>query len=246
MTRTRLRSRRRRWLRRLTHRLAGWLAPLVAGLWRAVAATWRVRIEGDDPLRTQPPSARLGALWHHNLIAAAGVYRDSGIHVPVSRSQDGDIAVAVMQHLGLGEPPRGSSAQGAVSLLRGLVRLVRAGQLVAVLPDGPVGPARVCKPGVIEVARQSGEPIVPVAIGARPSLRLPSWDRPLLPLPFARVVCRYGEPLRVPTELDGGRREELRAELDRRLEALGAALEAELRGAAGAAPAEAGERIEKA
>jgi lysophospholipid acyltransferase (LPLAT)-like uncharacterized protein len=136
--------------------------------------------------------------------------------------------VALMRHLGLGRPPRGSSRRGGVSLLRELVRVVRDGGLVAIMPDGPVGPARVAKSGVIEVARLTGEPIVPVALSARPCLRFRSWDRMLLPPPFARVVCRYGEPLPVAPRARGPEREVLRAALDAQLDAMTDALDGEL------------------
>jgi lysophospholipid acyltransferase (LPLAT)-like uncharacterized protein len=215
-------------MRRRLRRAAGLLAPLVAALLRALAVTWRVRIEGEDPLASDPPGARLGALWHRGLLVAAGLYRDSGIHVPVSRSADGDLIVAVMERLGLGAPPRGSSRSGAVPLLRALVRLVQEGRLVAIPTDGPLGPARVSKAGVIQVARLAGTPLVPVAISARPCLRFGSWDRMLLPLPFARVVCRYGDPIEIAADVRGDGQEALRARLDARLDEMTDALDSEL------------------
>jgi lysophospholipid acyltransferase (LPLAT)-like uncharacterized protein len=215
-------------MRRLDrHQALRLLAPVAATLLRGLAATWRVRSEGPDPLAAPKPTG-LAALWHRNVLVAAGAYRDTGIVVPVSRSQDGDLIVAVIRHLGLGTPPRGSSKRGAVPLLRSLVRLVRERAAVAILTDGPVGPARVSKPGVIQVARLSGEAIIPVAISARPCLRFGSWDRMLLPLPFARVVCRYGPSLLVERGAKGERIEALRRELDARLGAMTDALDAQL------------------
>ncbi len=194
------------------------LAPVVAWILRALAATWRVRFEGPEPWAA--PDARLGALWHRNLIAAAGVFRDRPLHITVSRSRDGDMAVAVMRHLGFAEPPRGSSRTGAVSLLRAVSRAVESGAQVVVPVDGPVGPARRAKPGVLQVAMRAKVPIYTFALSARPCLRLRSWDRMLLPLPFARIVCCYGEPFRVPPVARGDGLESVRAELDTRLDAL--------------------------
>ncbi len=185
---------------------------------RALAATWRIRFEGPEPWLAA--DARLGALWHRNLLLAAGVFRNRSLHVTVSRSRDGDLAVAVMRRLGFAEPPRGSSRAGAVSLLREVTRLVEAGGQVVVPVDGPVGPARRSKPGVLQVARRAQTPIYTVALSARPCLRLRSWDRLLLPLPFSRVVCCYGEPLRVAAGAQSEELETLRAELDARLDAL--------------------------
>jgi len=199
---------------------AAWLAPVIALVLRSLAATWRVRVEGEDPFAEGRLEGGLGALWHRGVVVAAALYRDTGICVPVSRSADGDLIVGVMKRLGLGESPRGSSRSGAVSVLRNLVRLVTAGRVVAVLTDGPLGPARVSKPGVLQVARLAGVPIVPVGLSARPCVRIRSWDRMLVPLPFARVLCRYGEPLAVPSGAEGERLEAVRRALDARLDAL--------------------------
>lgn len=202
-------------------RANAWLRPLarvLALLLRALASTWRIRFEGPDPWLAA--DMRLGALWHRNLIVAAGVFRDRPLRVTVSRSRDGDLAVATMRHLGFAEPPRGSSRTGAVSLLREASRMVESGSLVVIPVDGPVGPSRRSKRGVLQVAQRAQTPIYTVALSARPRLRFRSWDRMLLPLPFARVVCCYGEPLEVPTTLQRGALETLRTELDARLDAL--------------------------
>jgi lysophospholipid acyltransferase (LPLAT)-like uncharacterized protein len=72
---------------------------------------------------------------------------------------------------------------------------------------------------VIAAARLSRKPIIPVAFSARPARRLRSWDRTLLPYPFARGLFLYGEPLRVPRGADEEGQEQCRlaleAELDR-------------------------------
>ena len=218
----------RRRERRLVSVARGILTPLAAWLFRGLAATWRIRVEGPDPFATPHTRPRLGALWHRNVLAAAGVFRGSAIHVPVSLSRDGEHIATLLPHLGLAVPPRGSSNRGAVGLLRVMARLVEGGQTIAILTDGPLGPARVSKPGVISLARLTGQPIVPVAISARPCLHFGSWDRMLLPLPFARVVCSYGEAMPVEEGANRERREELRAALDTRLEEMTEALDAAL------------------
>ncbi len=68
---------------------------------------------------------------------------------------------------------------------------------MVVTPDGPWGPYRVAKPGVLIVARHAGLPIVPVAVRARPAIRLHRrWDHQLLPLPFSRIDLVTGPPIR--------------------------------------------------
>lgn len=204
-------------------------APLVAGLLRAFARTWRVELRGPDPFAGGDAQTLLAAIWHCNILVAAGIFRDSGVHVAVSSSRDGEHITAVMAHLGLGRAIRGSSTRGGVTALRGMLRVVGDGGALGILPDGPKGPARRVKPGVIAVARLSGRPVVPAGISARPCLRFGSWDRMLLPLPFARVVCYFGESVAVERDADPEKREAARLELEAKLEQLTRAADAALR-----------------
>jgi lysophospholipid acyltransferase (LPLAT)-like uncharacterized protein len=173
----------------------------ILGAWvvRALGATWRLRLSGEDPFAAGAPF--VGALWHRGLLVAAYAWRDRGIAAPVSRSGDGELVSAVLHRLGFAESPRGSSSRGGAAALREAVRRIRRGQVVAILPDGPRGPARKAKPGAVALARLAAAPIVPVGVAARPCRRLGSWDRALLPAPFARVHCHYGPPLHVPKDL---------------------------------------------
>ncbi len=193
-----MRPARDSWRYRLTRRGAGLVG---ASLLRLLGSSWRLRLSGADPFRAGRPFVAVA--WHQGVLVAAFVWRDRRLAVPVSRSRDGDLMDAALRHLGFAESPRGSSSRGATTLLRSLIRRARRGEQIAVLPDGPRGPARQVKPGVIALARTTGLPLVPVGIAARPALRFASWDAALCPLPFARVLCRYGEPLLVPMDARG-------------------------------------------
>lgn len=211
------------WRYRLYLALAGFS---VALLLRVLGATWRVRMDGEDPFAAGTPV--VAATWHRGLLIAAYCWRNRGIVVPISQSRDGDLATSVLSYLGFASSPRGSSSRGATGLLRNLIRQARAGEPVGFLPDGPRGPAGVAKPGVIGLARACGAPLVPVGISASPSKQFGSWDRALLPLPFARVACRYGKPIHVPKKSAGEAFERLRSEFEATLNRMNRELEAEL------------------
>jgi lysophospholipid acyltransferase (LPLAT)-like uncharacterized protein len=188
-------------------------------LLRLVGASWRVETEGPDPL-PEGRGPHLAAFWHQAILAAAWYYRDRDFGTAVSRSRDGDLIAALLGALGYRAPARGSSSRGGAAALFRLVRMLRSGVTVSVQTDGPRGPARVSKPGVVSLARLTGVAITPVAFHAHPCLRFRSWDQTLLPLPFARVVCRYGPPIEVPSNASEEMEEALRQHLDRELEAL--------------------------
>jgi lysophospholipid acyltransferase (LPLAT)-like uncharacterized protein len=180
---------------------------------RWLGASWRIQAEGNAPGATRS----MGASWHGGLVPVAYRFRDLGIAVAVSRSRDGDFAAALLEGLGYREPPRGSSSTAGAIALRGLLKRQRAGDTVGMVTDGPRGPAHVSKPGIIGLARLSGTPIVPIGVAARPALRLGSWDRMLLPLPFAAVAFHFGSPIFVPRDCDSEAVEIARRALDRAL-----------------------------
>jgi len=202
-----------------------WVWP-AAWLLRAFAASWRVDVRGVDAFAAGGPV--LAATWHEGGLIAAGLYRDRGYHVLVSRSRDGGHIAAVLARLGFGESSRGSSSRAGAQALLGARRILAQGRVAGILVDGPRGPARVAKSGVISAARLAGLPVHPMVFAGRPCLRFASWDRMRLPLPFARVVVQHAEPFAVPRDVTDAEIESLRARFEQRLLALARALDDEL------------------
>jgi len=191
-----------------------WLA---TQLLRLLGLSWRVRFEGDNPLDAPGGPPVVGALWHRNLFLASVLFRGSGTAVPVSRSQDGELVAGVLWQLGFARPLRGSSSRGGAAVLRQAVLEIRAGVSVAILTDGPKGPARRSKLGAVALARLTGAPIAPASFSASPCVRIRSWDGTLVPLPFARVVCRIGDLIEVSKDTPIEDEEALCAHLDQTL-----------------------------
>jgi lysophospholipid acyltransferase (LPLAT)-like uncharacterized protein len=95
---------------------------------------------------------------------------------------------------------------------------VRQGDVAIHIVDGPRGPARKVKPGVVFLASRAGARIVPTFGAARRRWEAGSWDRFQVPLPFTRVLIRLDPPIEVPRDLSDGQAETIRQELERRLE----------------------------
>jgi len=200
---------------------------LSAWLLRLLGSTWRVELLGRDP-RAHPGTdseALLAALYHESMLPSSWLFRDQGHAVAISRSRDGHLVASTLRHLGYAEPARGSSSRGGSTALRQMVRQIDAGRTVSVLVDGPRGPARRSKAGILALSRLTGRPIHPIVFAARPALRLRSWDATLLPLPFARVVCAFGGPVPVDEASNGGQEESSTRRLDQEMEDLRRAAE---------------------
>jgi lysophospholipid acyltransferase (LPLAT)-like uncharacterized protein len=158
------------------------------------------------------------AFWHSRFVMMPYAYPHDRIAVLVSRHRDAQMMTRVLTRFGFSFA-WGSSTAGGTQGLRQALKMIHGGHDLGIAPDGPRGPRRRVKPGIVAVARLSGLPIVPVSFSARPSRRLGSWDRTLLPLPFARGLFLYGEAHRIPRDADETEQERQRlvieAELDR-------------------------------
>lgn len=143
----------------------------------------------------------LYACWHGRLLPVGYYHRQEGVAALISQSADGEYIARVAKGWGF-DPIRGSTSRGGRAALREVVRRLRAGQSVAMTPDGPRGPRQKAQGGIIAAARLAGVPVVPVAAGCSRAWWPGSWDRMCVPKPFSRVLLAYGEPLRVPREAD--------------------------------------------
>lgn len=106
------------------------------------------------------------SFWHGHLLMMLHCRFRHPIAVMTSRSKDGEIMARAFDYFGV-ITSRGSSSRGAQSALRGLIRFAREGKNIVFTPDGPVGPPRIAKDGVIYAAQATGLPILPVAFAAK-------------------------------------------------------------------------------
>ena len=171
-----------------------WLGSRV-GHWLllALGATWRVRQVGDYHARTHPGSSCVLAFSHGLLLPLVYLHRQRGHAAVISESRDGQIITDVVHRLGY-EAVRGSTTRGGARALAGMIRALREGTTVGVTPDGPRGPRGSVQPGLVHAAARAGVPVVSLGIGTDRGWRARSWDRFLIPKPFARVVLTYSEP----------------------------------------------------
>lgn len=163
-----------------------------------LGSSWRVRVHAAEHrnrlLDAGEPFIYL--LWHETLLPCLWVHRRQGIAIIVSQGREGrylgDYASGIGYTL-----LHGSSSRGGARALLGAVRALATGTPVAITPDGPRGPRRVMKAGVVKAAERSGAWVLPLHCTASRAWRLGSWDRMVVPKPMSSVVVGYGEPFRI-------------------------------------------------
>jgi lysophospholipid acyltransferase (LPLAT)-like uncharacterized protein len=186
-------------VRTTADRKVTWASRLGSALLRSLASTWRVRFL--TPRVVSDVHAAGGrviyVLWHGNLLPLLWSHRQRDIAVIISEHRDGEIIARIAMALGF-RTVRGSTSRGAARALLHACREIDAGHDLAVTVDGPRGPAGTVAPGSPVIAQRTGAAMVPVAASASRAWRLNSWDRFMIPKPFARVTVAYDHPIRVP------------------------------------------------
>lgn len=201
-------------------RLVAWLAATLLFCW------WRtLRFDLDASARElkqnpRPPSLVL--LWHNRLFGAPEIYRrffgGRRLAALVSASGDGGWLAGFLRRLGI-QPVRGSHHNRGAFALRECFAALEDGCDIAITPDGSRGPVYEMKPGAAALAVKTGAPVYIVDFSYSTALRLASWDRFFLPLPFSRVEVS-AERVVLPTARDESAQESATRELQARMDAL--------------------------
>jgi lysophospholipid acyltransferase (LPLAT)-like uncharacterized protein len=184
-----------------------------------VGLTTRLRVIGEEHLKklTDADQRFIYAFWHQRQVFLTWTHRGTKAAVMVSRSKDGELIARTMS-LSRMHSVRGSSSRGGAAAAREMFEAVqRDGFDLAFTPDGPKGPAREVKTGVLFLAQKLGIPILPLAPGLSNRLQLEkAWDKFQVPLPFGRACLVYGQPVwvREGDDLEAKARE-VKAAIDR-------------------------------
>jgi len=179
----------------LTGRIQGSFYHLI----RAYSSTFRLHVENEKPWldHLNDGGRVLICCWHQQFFAAIRHFKTYATYHPalmVSQSKDGDIIAGIAEKSGW-HAVRGSSSRYGGRALKEMVGHLKRSGLAAHVVDGPRGPAGIIKAGVVSLARATGAVVVPVYAMSDRAWYFNSWDRFMLPKPFASVNLRFGEML---------------------------------------------------
>lgn len=193
---------------------------------RLLARTLRLRVVGEERVADLQRRG-VGVIlvtWHGRTFIPITRFRGLGYWAIISTSRDGEYQDRIFRRFGWNTVRGSTSARGAVQSALAMTKHLKKGATLAFTPDGPRGPSHKVQPGSIFLAQKSGCPIIPAGISASPRRLMPAWDSYLVPLPFARAVWIYGEPIYIPAD---AKSEDEQRQWAERIEAAINALEAE-------------------
>ncbi len=167
------------------------LAPLA---WRLLYPTLSVpELSPDIPLAEGPV---IFACLHRDIVGAILYVAPAHPSLLVSNSDDGLILVHTLggkNHNFI----RGATGENGGRALVHLRRALQDGHSIGLAVDGPKGPFGEIHPGVFQLAKLTGAPIVPLRPVITPSLVLGTWDRTELPYFFSRIQVLAGPSMKV-------------------------------------------------
>jgi lysophospholipid acyltransferase (LPLAT)-like uncharacterized protein len=179
-------------------RLARWLIAFGVRLLRVWERTLRYEVDDRAGILRRPVTENyIGALWHNRLLIFPLVLRrffaDRRGAALISASRDGDLLADAIRRFGY-EVVRGSTSRlGATAILQ-LAEVLASKRDVVITPDGPRGPVYELGSGIIFLAQKSGASVLPMNLEYSRCWRLGSWDRFIIPRPFAKVRVLISHP----------------------------------------------------
>jgi len=179
-------------------RPARWLIAVGFRILQLWALTLRYKIEDRAGVVGKVTAQNyIASLWHNRLLIFPFVLRrffpDRHGAALISASRDGELLADAIKRFDY-DVVRGSSSRLGASAILQLSQTLASGRDVVITPDGPRGPAYELGPGIVFLAQKSGASVVPVNIEYSSCWRLKSWDRFILPRPFAKVHVIIGSP----------------------------------------------------
>ena len=165
--------------------------------------TFRLNIENEREWMDhhQRGGAVLLCVWHQQFFSAIRhfkTYESYGPSLMISKSKDGEIIAGVAERSGW-NAVRGSSSTDGRLALGAMIENLKRFRLAAHILDGPRGPAGRVKAGAIQLAHTAQAMIVSTYTAADRAWYFKSWDRFMLPKPFAKVTLRFGEMININT-----------------------------------------------
>jgi lysophospholipid acyltransferase (LPLAT)-like uncharacterized protein len=204
---------------RLWFKMVLFLVPrLVTGYFRLVDLTSKkifLNREYEDQICKKRPFAC--ACFHGTMLFPVYYCRRYPGVVMVSRSWDGEVIDRSIRRMGY-DTTRGSSSRGGKEALWEMIDIINDRKYCSGLAvDAPRGPSRQVKIGIVVVAKETGQPVVPMVSWATRQIQFKSWDSMILPLPFSTIVIAFGKPTDVPAGLGNEEYENLRLEIEQEM-----------------------------
>ncbi|GAB6090700.1 lysophospholipid acyltransferase family protein [Spirochaeta dissipatitropha] len=180
------------------------MTAVMIAFYRLIGLTVRVKESPMDTIRAYHKSGRkvIFGIWHEYSVVGIYWYRHKRGSALVSSARNGEILSGIMRHFGFQDfrvTSHNTRANGRGVL--GFIRYLKEGHDGTIAMDGPDGPARKAKPGILHVGAKTGNLVLPCGACFSHSIAVRGrWDNFQIPLPFSRAHIVFGEPFEIPDD----------------------------------------------
>jgi lysophospholipid acyltransferase (LPLAT)-like uncharacterized protein len=178
------------------------LPSLLWAMVHGIHGSLKIRSAGEDEIRNLNRRGKriVYVFWHGQSFFLIKYMAHRNIHLIASPSRDGRLGADVLKRFGYGII-FGSSHKSPIRAIIQSLQAMRRGRDMAIAVDGPRGPFHQAKPGALFLAKKMNASIVPTVTAALPAWTFRSWDRFVLPRPFARAAIVFGKPVLLSPDL---------------------------------------------
>tara|TARA_B100000029_G_scaffold89453_1_gene79174 strand:+ start:2645 stop:3298 length:654 start_codon:yes stop_codon:yes gene_type:complete len=142
------------------------------------------------------------SVWHSQLLTIVHDLRGESVHAIAGTHRDAELISRIATSWGW-HMMRGSSKEKGEIAYKEMIRALKnPGSLVFITPDGPTGPAKIPKPGVIRAAQTTGSAIVPIHVTSTRHWGFTNWDTFYVEKPFGKIFIEYGQPFFFEKDMD--------------------------------------------
>lgn len=181
--------------------------------------TARVRTLGEENLLEFWGRGKkvIVCFFHGNYLFLFPHFRGRDACIFTTRSRRGETLSEIIRLFGY-QPCLIPDQRGKKLALDHMIGEIKKGRNTVMAVDGPLGPYRKVKHGIVILAKSTGNPIFPIGIASSARITLKRrWDRYTIPLPFTRSVICVGAPIHVPGDLDEAGVESFRQKVEQDL-----------------------------
>ena len=177
--------------------LAKWLLLIIY-----ITNRWDIRGSENFEIALNNKKSVIISTWHGQLLTTFMHLAKKKYYGLAGLNRDGELISRVGNQLGW-KILRGSSSRGGSRIFIEIVKILRQpSTLIGITPDGPRGPEKIPKAGVIKAAQKTGAIIIPVSSISTRNWKFVNWHTFFLEKPFGKIFLQYGEPLKLDPEHD--------------------------------------------
>ena len=135
------------------------------------------------------------SVWHGQLLSILYDLRNENVNAVAGTHADAELISRIAISWGWNMIRGSSKEQGDIAYKSMIRCLQNSGTILFITPDGPTGPPKIPKLGIIRAAQATQSAIIPTSVFSSRRWGFTNWDTFYLEKPFGKIYIEYGKPI---------------------------------------------------